>query len=182
MTAARPALSDEKRPGEGKLSMLDKLDLMVRFWRLKARNEARGKPLSGFERVELLSLLQLMAADQNLPEAGPAPKTEQGFPLQVMVAGGFQSGELRLICPDGIVIASKTPLTPGQRTIARLVDAIAGVEYALPCVVVWCYRGAAESIFASAALRIDGLPTRTTFSMPELSVWRPSQMTAPRES
>lgn len=162
--------------------MLDKLDFMVRFWRLKARHEARGKPLSGFERVELLSLLQLMAGDQHLPEAGPAPKIEQGVPLQVMVAGGFQSGELRLVCPDGIVIASKTPLTPGQRTIARLVDAIAGVEYALPCVVVWCYRGGQESIFASAALRIDGLPTRTTFSMPDLSVWRSSQVTAPRES
>lgn len=162
--------------------MLDKLEFMIKFWGLKGRNEARGKPLSGFERVELLSLLQLMASDQHLPDAGPAPRTEQRCPLQIMVAGGFQSGELRLVCPDGIVIVSKTPLAAGMRTIARLVDAIAGVEYALPCVVVWCYRGRPESLVASAALRIDGLPTRTTFSMPELSVWRPSQMTAPRES
>jgi hypothetical protein len=181
-TAASPAINDEKLPSEGKLSMLDKLDFMVRFWRLRARNEAQGMPLSGFERVELLSLLQLLASEQHLPEAGPAPKTDQSFPLQVMVGGGFQSGELRLVCPDGIGIASKMPLPPGQRTIVRLADAIAGVEYALPCLVVWCYRGGQESIFASAALRIDGLPTRTTFSMPELSVWRPSLVSAPRES
>ena len=31
--------------------MLDTLEFMVEFWGLKARNEARGKPLSGFERV-----------------------------------------------------------------------------------------------------------------------------------
>ena len=72
----------------------------------------------------------------------------------------------------------RSHLTAGQRTIARLVDAIAGVEYALPCVVVWCYRGARESSMSTAALRIDGLPTRTTFSMPELSVWRSSQQAA----
>jgi hypothetical protein len=176
------AIINEKLPSEGKLSMLDKLDFMVRFWRLKARNEARGVPLSGFERVELLSLLQLMAGEQHLPEAGPAPKTDQSFPLQVMVGGSFKSGELRLVCPDGIEIVTKAPLLPGQRTIVRFADAIAGVEYALPCLVAWCYRDGEESVSASIALRIDGLPTRTTFSMPELSVWRPSQVTASRES
>lgn len=159
--------------------MLDKLDFMVRFWRLKARHEAQGRPLSGFERVELLSLLKLVAGDQHLPEAGPAPRSAQSVPLQILVAGRFQRAELRLVCPDGIVTAGPTPLAAGQRTIVRLVDAIAGVEYALPCVVVWHYAGSDEGV---SALRIDGLPSRTTFSMPELSVWRSPQMAAARES
>jgi hypothetical protein len=181
-TAASPATSEGKLPSGGKLSMLDKLDFMVRFWRLKARDEARGKPLSGFERIELLSLMKLMAGDKHLPEAGPLPKAQQSVPLELLGSGVFHGGELRLVCPDGIMVASKAPLTSGQRTIARLVDAIAGVEYALPCVVVWCYRGARETSLSTAALRIDGLPTRTTFSMPELSVWRsPHQGTAPCE-
>src|SRR5262249_38730949 len=49
-------------------TMLDKLDFMVRFWQLRARHDAIGAPLSAFERVELLSLIRLMAQDLRLPE------------------------------------------------------------------------------------------------------------------
>jgi hypothetical protein len=169
---------DDPSPSEGRISMLDKLDFMVRFWRLRARHEALDKPLTAFERVELLSLLQLMATDQHLPDPGPAPRTEHSFPIQITASGGFLGGELRLVCPDGIVIAASAPLPAGQSTLVRLVDAIAGVEYALPCVVVWSYVGSPSA----AALRIDGVPTRTTFAMPELSVWRSSPSVAPQES
>jgi hypothetical protein len=49
--AATATATNETLPTRGRLSMLDKLEFMVEFWGLKARNKARGKPLSGFERV-----------------------------------------------------------------------------------------------------------------------------------
>ena len=42
---------------------MEKLDLLVRFWELRLRYEALGMPLNRQERLELLSLLQLMASD-----------------------------------------------------------------------------------------------------------------------
>ena len=150
--------------------MLDKLDFMVRFWRLRARHGALDLPLSAFERVELLSLMQLMATDQQLPDAGPPPRSEHGIPVQLTAPGGFISGELRMVCPEGIVIACRSQTTAGQRTIVRAADAIAGVEYAIPCVVAWVYAGPPGAM----ALRIDGAPTRTTVAMPELNGWRTS--------
>jgi len=153
--------------------MLDKLDFMVRFWRLRARHEALDTPLSASERVELLSLLQLMATDQHLPLPGPPPFSEGSIPVQLTVGGGFLAGELRLVSPEGIVISCKAPMMrAGQSTIVRMADAIAGVEYTLPCVVVWTFNGTSGSM----ALRVDGLPARTSFAMPELSVWQPSLM------
>ena len=44
--------------------------------------------------------------------------------------------------------------------ILRAADAITGVEYALPCNVLWVYRGAPTIV----ALSIDGIPTRTIFA------------------
>lgn len=151
--------------------MLDKLDFMVRFWRLRARHEASDTPLLPSERVELLSLLQLMATDQHLPDPGPLLFEDAGIPVQLTFGGGFLAGELRLVCPEGVVITARAPMVrPGQITVVRMADAIAGVEYTLPCVVAWTFSGAPSSI----ALRVDGIPARTTFAMPELSVWQPS--------
>lgn len=150
--------------------MLDKLDFMVRFWRLRARHEALEKPLSALERAELLSLLQLMAADDHMPGIGPAPRTEHGLPAQLSGPGGFISGQIRLVCPEGVVVACKTPQGAGQSTVVRVADAIAGVEYTIPCVIEWTYTGTPGAM----ALRVDGTPTRTTFAMPDLGLWRPS--------
>lgn len=153
--------------------MLDKLDFMVRFWRLRARHEALEKPLSAFERAELLSLLQLMATDEHLPKAGPPPRSDMGLPVQIMAPGGFILGEIRLVCPEGIVVACKTTMRAGQSIIVRMADAIAGVEFTLPCVVDWAYTGVPGAL-SSMAFRVDGIPTRTTFAMPELGLWRSS--------
>lgn len=134
--------------------MIEKLDFMVRFWQLQARHNALGEPLTTGERVELLSLLRLMSTDQRLPDTGPAPRTDQGIPVQLTAPGGFLSGELRLVCADGIVLACASPLHAGQSTIVRLADAVLGVEYTLPCVVLWSYVGTPSAM----ALRVDGAP------------------------
>jgi hypothetical protein len=169
------AALDENDPSAGarRFSMLDKIDFMVRFWRLRARHEALDTPLSAAERIELLSLLQLMATDLHLPPPGPLQFTDGNIPVQLTVGGGFLAGEARLVCPEGILITCKAPMVrPGQSTIVRMADAIAGVEYTLPCVVAWTFNGTP----ATMGLRVDGIPARTTFAMPELSVWQPSPM------
>ena len=42
---------------------MEKLDFLVRFWELRARYEAIGIPLTKSERFELLSLMQLVASE-----------------------------------------------------------------------------------------------------------------------
>jgi hypothetical protein len=177
-TAGAALENDDKTSGARSLSMLDKIDFMVRFWRLRARHEALDTPLSGSERVELLSLLQLMASDLHLPPQGPLQFADGNIPVQLTMGGGFLAGEMRLVCPEGIVVTCKAPMMrAGQSTIVRMADAIAGVEYTLPCVVVWTFNGF-NGAPSAMGLRVDGIPARTTFAMPELSVWQPAPMTA----
>ena len=148
--------------------MLEKLDFMVRFWQLRARHDAIGAPLSALERVELLSLIRLLSTDNRLPEAGPPPKNDHGLPVQLAAPRGFIAAELRMVCADGIVIASASPLRPGTSTILRLADAVSGIEYELPCMVEWAHT----SMPAAMALRVDGMPSRTSFAIPEPGMWR----------
>jgi hypothetical protein len=148
--------------------MLEKLDFMVRFWQLRARNGALGAPLSPLERLELLSLLRLMATDAPLPDPGPAPRTDQGIPAQLAAPGGFIAGELRLVCAEGVVVACASPMRALQSTIVRLADAVSGVEYTLPCTVAWSHVGAPSAM----GLRVDGAPSRMSFAIPEPGMWR----------
>ena len=148
--------------------MLEKLDFMVRYWQLRARHKALGAPLSMLEQVELLSLLRLMATDLRLPEPGPPPRTEIGLPVQLTAPGGFISGELRVVCAEGMLVACATPMRSGQRSILRIADAVTGVEYAVPCAVEWAHVGSPSAM----ALRVDGAPTRMSFAIPLPGMWR----------
>ena len=147
--------------------MLEKLDFMVRFWQLRARHDALGAPLRASERLELLSLLRLMATDLRLPDQGPPPRVE-GVPVQMTAPGGFLAGELRGVCADGIVVACASPMRAGTSTIVRLADAVSGIEFTLPCVVEWSHVGVPSAM----ALRVDGAPSRTAFEVPEPGMWR----------
>jgi hypothetical protein len=148
--------------------MLEKLDFMVRYWQLRARHGALGAPLSRLEQVELLSLLRLMSTDTRLPDPGQLRRDDTGLPVQLTAPGGFISGDLRLVCADGLVVACARSLRPGQSCILRLADAVSGVEYAVPCVVEWTHTGSPSAM----ALRVDGAPTRVSFSIPQPGMWR----------
>jgi hypothetical protein len=162
--------------------MLDKLDFMVRFWQLqardgsrsarKARGEGRGpepESLSATERAERMSLLRAMATDERLPEAGPLPHGGRGVPVQIAAPGGFVPGELRAVFADGVVIACAALIQAGQRAAVHVADAVSGLEYALPCVIEWSWPGPTPAL----GLRVDGCPTRTSFGrMPEPRMWR----------
>jgi hypothetical protein len=162
----RSALETPKHPVRRYL-MLEKLDFMMRFWDLKARHESLGAPLLPVERIELLSLLSLMATDDPLPDAGPPPRSEHALEAQITARGGFIAVEVRMVCARGIVVACMTPLPARESTVVRLADDVTGVEYTVPCIVEWGFVGSPSAM----ALRVDGAPARMSFIVPEGLAW-----------
>lgn len=142
--------------------MIEKLDFLVRFWELRARYEALGIPLTESERVELLSLVQLVAAADEVSEPGPAPRARRALPVQLTARSGFLSGDLREVCGEQLIVAAADLIAPGDRAIMYLADAVTGVEYALPCRVVWAHKDSP----CAMGFVVDGIPTRSTFTVP----------------
>jgi len=147
--------------------VLEKLDFMMRFWDLKARHGFLGAPLSPVERVELLSLLGLMATDDPLPPPGPPPRSEHALEALITTCGHFIAVEVRMVCARGLVVACVTPVPTGQSTLVRLARDGTGIEYTLPCVVEWGVVGTPSSM----ALCVDGAPARMSFTVPEGLAW-----------
>ena len=133
--------------------MLEKLDFMMRFWDLMARHEALGAPLSPVERIELLSLIGLMATDDPLPPPGPPPRSEHALEAQITARGSFVGVEVRMVCAGGVVVACLSPLPAGESTVVRLADDVSGMDYAVPCVVEWGIEGSplGDGVSASTA-------------------------------
>ncbi len=141
--------------------MMEKLDFLVRFWELKARHDLVGEPLSASEQIELLSLLQLVTGDLEIPGPGPLSRPNIIIPAELIGEGVIVPAEIRSVSAAAIFVSSAGPVPRGASTVLRTTDAISGVEYALPCRVAWCYGSSP----ASLALRVDGVPTRSFFSM-----------------
>jgi hypothetical protein len=145
-------------------SVVDKIGFLVRFWALKARHATLGQPLSPSERLELLSLMQLITPDFKLPEPGTCARPADALPAQLIGEGTILPVEVRHVCAAALLIASARPMTPAERVIVRTADPISGVEYALPCTIAWVY----DASPCIMALIVDGIPTRTEFAvMPE---------------
>lgn len=144
--------------------MMEKLGFLVRFWELEARHHTLGQPLDAGEQVELLGLMQLVTSDLRMPAAGPADRPANALPAQLIGEGIILPVEVRRVTAAAIVVASVKPMSPGVRAIVRAADAISGVEYALPCHVVWVYDGSP----CAMALVVDGIPMRAEFTqLPE---------------
>ena len=136
--ADHPHAADEK--GE-RVGVIEKLDFLVRFWELEARNATLGQPLSSAEQVELLSLMQLVTGDQKMPAAGPVARTRSALPAQVIGDGTIKAVEIRSVSASAILVAGTSSMSVGAQVIVRAADAVSGVEYALPCRVIWAYAG-----------------------------------------
>ena len=140
--------------------MLEKLDFLVRFWELKARNASLGEPLGGREQIELLSLMQLVTGDLEAPAVGPVGRPKGALPAQMIGDGTILSVEIRSVTAAAVIISCAGAVPALAPVVLRASDAISGVEYALPCNVLWVYRGAPTII----ALSVDGIPTRAVFA------------------
>lgn len=149
--------------------MIDKLDFLVRFWELNARNASLGAPLSGPERIELLSLMQLVTGDHDVPAAGAYERPSGALPAQLIGDGTILAVEIRNVAAGALVVSCASMLPVGAQTILRMSDAVTGVEYALPCVVVWVHHASPTHM----ALRVDGIPTRRVFAGVPLPIAMP---------
>jgi len=136
--------------------LIDKIGFLVRFWELKARHATLGQPLSSSEQIELLSLMQLVTGDFKMPEPGACARPADALPAQLIGEGAILPVEVRFTCAAALLVASVKAMTPGERAIVRMSDAISGIEFALPCSVSWVY----DESPCIMALVVDGIPTR----------------------
>ena len=140
--------------------MIEKLDFLVRFWELKARNASLGEPLAPREQIELLSLMQLVTGDLEMPVVGPVERPKGALPAQLIGDGTILSVEVRAVTAAAVVVSCASTVPVDSQTILRAADAISGVEYALPCTVLWVYKSSPTIL----ALAVDGIPTRMVFA------------------
>jgi len=150
---------------------MEKLDFLVRFWQLRARYETLGVPLSRHERLELLSLLQLLAAR----EERSIDPSRRGIPVQLAAGSGFLAGDLKDLSPERLVVGAIEPLPVGQRTVLYAADAVSGVEYGVPCLVSW----SRDDEPCLIGLVPDGLPARSDFTVPTSWLFRSPLGTGP---
>jgi hypothetical protein len=147
---------------------MEKLDFLVRFWELRARYEAIGVPLTKNERFELLSLLQLVASEDEPSAIEAVDSSRRGVPVQLTAGSGFLSGDLKELTSERLVVGAVSPLTVGERTVVYIADAVTGIEYTVPCVVSW----AREDEPCLIGLAPDGLPSCSRFTVPKSGLWR----------
>ena len=109
------------------------------------------------EQIELLSLMQLVTGDFRMPEPGACDRPADALPAQLIGEGTIMPVEVRHTSAAALLVAAAKPMTPGERAIVRMSDAISAVEFALPCVVAWVY----DASPCIMALVVDGIPTRS---------------------
>ena len=124
--------------------MIEKLDFLVRFWELKARNASLGEPLHAREQIELLSLMQLVTGDLDAPSAGPVDRPKGALPAQMIGDGTILPVEIRNVTAAAVIVSCASIVPVGAQVILRAADAISGVEYALPCKVHLGLPGCAD--------------------------------------
>jgi hypothetical protein len=147
---------------------MEKLDFLVRFWELRARYEAIGVPLTKSERFELLSMLTLVANEDGTSNIEANHSSRRGVPVQLTAGSGFLAGDLKSLSSERLVVGAASPLPLGERTVVYIADAVTGIEYTVPCVVMW-WR---EDEPCLIGLAPDGLPARSQFTVPKSGLWR----------
>jgi hypothetical protein len=138
--------------------ILSKLDLLTRYWELAARHARQGEPLAAFERTELLALMQLVG-DQDLPPPMALARPTDAHPAQLIGEGSIRSVELRAVSASALFVCGFAAPNVGASMLLRAVDAVAGVEYTVPCRVAWVHPDKPVAM----ALVVDGAPHRLRF-------------------
>jgi hypothetical protein len=143
--------------------MLEKLDFLVRFWALKSRQAEHGAPLSAAEQIELLSLLQLVTTDLTIPAPGELAKTKDAVSVELAGGGTVAPANLRWVSAGALLLTCHELKPAGQSVVLYATDAVEGVEYTIPCHVLWSFAPRTTGDVASIALAVDGAPTRVAF-------------------
>jgi hypothetical protein len=164
--------------------VFEKLDFLVRFWELKARHATLGQPLTSKEQIELLSLMQLVTHDLELPEPGPVARPDAPLAAELIGEGVILAVEVRAVSAAGLLLSTSARVPEGNQLCVRIADAVAGVEYTLPCKVRWTHGraraqgGSSSDSPVTLALIVDGVPSRIRFGMAQDPA-RGSQLSMP---
>ena len=139
--------------------MIQKLDMLVRFWELSARHATLGHPLVPSEQAELLSLMQQVPADTPAFEPGHDEPANDSFPVQIVAEEATLPAELREVSASGMRLTCAGSVKEGAHVVVRAADALRGVEYVVPCRVTLVHPGAPSVV----TLVVDGAPSRVSF-------------------
>jgi hypothetical protein len=104
--------------------------------------------------------MQLVTSDLEVPAPGPLARNGGALPAQLIGGGTSHGVELRAVLGHALLATSAYPMPPGASVLLRATDAVAGVEYVIPCVVKWVHYASPCSL----ALVVDGIPTRKSFA------------------
>lgn len=141
------------------------LDIVYEHQALLHRKQSMDIPLDESENARLLGLDRLLKGEY-LGVARPTLATMlHPIPAQFTRSGGFGAGEIRSVSSNGMAVVTAHPCDVGQRTIVRIADPLAGVEYVFPGKVIWVHDNV-------MGVGFDGLPTKAPFLLPTRSGWR----------
>ena len=92
------------------------------------------------------------------------------MPAQMIGDGTILHVEIRSVSAAAVIVSCASTVPVGAQVILRAADVISGVEYALPCKVIWVYRASPTIV----AVSVDGIPTRAVFvGIPEPAMSMP---------
>lgn len=136
--------------------MIHKLDFLVRFWELNARHRDDADTLSASERIELLSLMQLVIDDLQPPERGSCARPPTAIGVDLIGDGTIARVELRYVSAGALVVTSQDAFGADGPLVLRAVHPTTRAETSFPCKVLWTYG----SHPTTTALVVDGIPQR----------------------
>jgi len=126
---------------------------------LAERDELRAVVLRRlFAEGSMVDILLCSVVD--VPSAGPVERPRGALPAQMIGDGTILPVEIRNVTAAALIVSCASTIPAFAPVILRAADAITGVEYALPCKVLWVHRGAPTIV----ALVVDGIPTRAVFA------------------
>jgi len=141
------------------------LDIVFEHQELLHRKQSVDAPLDDAENARLLGLDRLLKGEYLGVEQPSLATLLHPIPAQFTRPGGFGAGEIRSVSANGMAVVTSHPAAIGERTIVRIADPLAGVEYVFPGKVVWVHDNV-------MGVGFDGLPTRAPFLLPTRTSWR----------
>lgn len=163
---------------EPRSGIISELDSLVRSFHFRSSPKASDRtnkiPSSPWSADSSPGLDDVVRALPALPDGAlvdhPKSPADRGFPVRLVVEGMGFVGELRKVHRDGVVVQSETLMPIGRSLTLHLSDAVLGTEYTLPLIVVWSMRAGRPT----SGLRLNGIPKRLTFSLPDPSSFGPA--------
>lgn len=115
--------------------------------------------------ARLLGLGRLLKGEYLGVERPGAATLLHPIPAQFTRPAGFGAGEIRSVSANGMAVVTAHPSSIGERTIVRIADPLAGVEYVFPGKVVWVHDNV-------MGVGFDGVPSKAPFLLPTRTGWR----------